>query len=188
MLGVALVSALLIGLGSSAHADFELYISDSTTFETGDWVLYSASGALLGSGGTFTVTSISVTPTGSISWDGTLGSTGTTALWDLNVTTAQTVPLIGTVTQPQFDLNSVDTSTAAADLVYLDECDRFRFHPSTGLGRLVYRRHHGRYASGVRLSGQQQHHFCDYHSIRNPWPVYRFFQRRHVRRSRGALN
>jgi len=114
---VALVSALLIWCGSTARADFILYIGDNATFMHGDWVEIDSHG-VIASGGQLTTFAAVGTPAGSLTWVGELGLI-TAPKWTVDVATAMTVPLIGTPTLPQLLLNTVDVSTGAGTLLIM---------------------------------------------------------------------
>jgi hypothetical protein len=94
MLGVALVAALLIGFGSTAHADFSLELINGTS--------------------TVTITdngSLDANPaTGSIKYNGTVGT------WDVSVTLAETYPVAGSTAQPELDIESLIATGGSGSL------------------------------------------------------------------------
>ncbi len=112
------VSAVVVALLSAAVASHaahgllmgeQLMLSDGVVL--GDSITIDSTGAFSITG-TVGVTSISVTPAGVISFNGSLGA----GLWVLNVTTGSSKPLSGSATAPKMDLNSVNISSAAGTL------------------------------------------------------------------------
>jgi hypothetical protein len=105
-LGVALISALLIGFGSTAHADFDLELSDGL----GDSVIIDATTeTVISTTGSAVGAATFLTP-GFVTWVGTLGT------WNLNDTIALTYPAAGSSNAPVIDIGGTNDSTTKGTL------------------------------------------------------------------------
>jgi hypothetical protein len=106
----ALLAGAALVLGPCpARADLEMMLDD----HLGDTVTLNATTSTVVTTGTVNVISFSFTPTGLISFNGSIGNAATG--WIVNVTTGLTFPIPGqgTLTSPHMDLNSVDQNGGA---------------------------------------------------------------------------
>jgi len=103
---LALLTGVAALLGSSpARADEELYLSDGVHS-----ILIDGTTSSVISNVGVTVGSISYLPSGTIAFNGSMGT------WNINVTTGLSKPATGSATAPSMDLNSINHTTAAGTL------------------------------------------------------------------------